>query len=215
MRPNVCQQNRMSEPEQPASLPRSVIEAICAAANARAPMPDGSIEKLHQLLADAFAKAVRRAFATPLTMADVERVEAAYRRFWTVLEELQDRDAPPPRVPVSDGSTDWEHWLTGHQYFGFKRGRRAKSDWRLIAALLAIYEAISGKRASAAQASGPTTAFLKTALHELAEQAPEEVRSHFTPPKAEALKHQLPRLRRSAMRKVSQDVRKIVGKNRG
>lgn len=202
----------MENCEPPAiDLSRSTIEAIATAANPLTALSDQTIEALRGWLAQSMTLAIRRARARPLSKSDVDRLEAAYLRFRTVLDDLQDRDDPPPLIPVADGSTDWEHWLIGHEHFGFKRGRKASSDWRLVCVLLALYEALSGKRASAAQPNGPTMRFLETALQTLADHAPAETRSNFGPPKADALKQQLPHLRDFAMRQAARQLAKFVG----
>ena len=192
-------------------LDPATLVAIVAAANPRTALSDQTIEALRGWLAQSMTLAIRRARATPLGKGDVDRLEAAYLRFRNVIDDLQDRDDPPPLIPVADGSTDWEHWLIGHQHFGFKRGRKASSDWRLVGALLALYEALSGKRASAAQANGPTMRFLETALHTLADHAPAETHSNLGPPTADALKQQLPHLRDFAMRQAARQLSKFVG----
>jgi hypothetical protein len=148
-------------------------------------------------------------------MKDVERLDSAYREFAKAIEELQDRSDPPPRMPVSDGATDWQHWLHVYQVFGFELGRRESRDWKLIGALIALYESVGGKRASAAQPDGPTMRFLRAALSELADYAAPELRSHFAPPKAEALRKQLPQIRGVGVTAASKSLAKIVTANAG
>ena len=154
------------------------------------------IEGLGRSLGDVLARAVCRARAKPLTRDDVDRLASAHDRFLSVIAELQDRDDPPDPMPRSEsGATRWSNWIAANQIFGFKRGRRESSDWRLIGALLALYETVSGVDASAAQADGPTMRYLATALAALADYAPADARNHFHPPNVEALRKQLPELR--------------------
>ena len=184
----------MSETEQPsAALSPGTIEKIVRAANAQARLSTTTVEAVRGWLSDALAGAGRRAGATALTRADVDGLEKAYTKFRNMIAALQASDDPPPQLPVSDGGwTAWDQWLIGHRNFGFRQGRPDSSDWRLIAALLALYETVSGKPASAAQPDGPTMRFL-----EFAGQALAEAGNHFRPPNAEALRKQLPELRQS------------------
>lgn len=191
----VYRASAMADPNQPLPLTAASVEAIFAAAGRSAPFAPAMIEEVRGLLDNVLKRAVRQAYAKPITKDDVDRLDAAYRRFHKVIEELQDRDHPPPGIPVSHGSTDWEHWLIDYQHFGFKVGRRESSDWKLIASLIGLYEMICSTRASAAQAKGPTMRFLRAALCELEKHAPAEIRGHFASPTVEALKQQLPRLR--------------------
>lgn len=187
----------MPDAEPPNPLPLASVEAILVAAGRSPSLAPAAIERIRRWLESELARAIRRARAAPLTKGDVDRLERRYLRFRSMIEKLQDRDDPPPQMSRSEsGVTDWEHWLSG-QLFGFKRGRRESSDWRLIAALIALYEIISERDASASQPDGPTMRFLIAALRELADYAPPELRSRFAPPNAEALKQQLPRLRES------------------
>ena len=189
----------MSENEQLDAISLGTINTIILAANPPMLLSPETTDVLRRWLAREMACAFRRAHTSRLTSADIDKFEMAYRRFCLVIEELQDRDDPPPRVPVSDGSTDWEHWMSGHQHFGFKRGRRQTSDWRTIGKLLALYETLSGKKASAAQRDGPTMRFLRIALPVIAHHAPADAPNNFTVPTADALKQQLPRLRKFAL----------------
>ena len=182
----------MPETEPPASLPHETIERIIAAAKPDANLPAETVEALRGWLFDALAGAVRRAAAIPLTRTDVAKLERAYLRFAYIIDTLQDRDDPPPRLPVREsGETEWESWIAGVSVFGFRQVRIGSTDWRLIAQLLAFYETVSGKPASAAQPDGPTLCFLETVMEELASQAPASAASHFAVPEQEALKKQL------------------------
>jgi hypothetical protein len=202
----------MSENEQRAfALSRKTLETIIGAANCCKILTAEKIAGISDWLEDEFERAVSRARKKPLAKTDVDRLSKTYRKFCDVIESLQDRTLPPPRVPVSNGSTAWEEWEEIYEQFGCIAGRRESSDWLLIGALLALYETLSGKPASASQANGPTMRFLVSALNELALYAQPDIRSNFEPPKANALKHQLPGLNRLALRQAKRQLVKIVG----
>jgi hypothetical protein len=186
----------MSNAKPPCLVPIASVKAILDAARPAESPPPEKIEATRLWLEKTLARAIKRASAKPIVMKDVERLEIAFRRFQAVIESLQDRDNPPPRVPISHGTTDWDHWLVEYHHFPFKRGRRPGTDWKPIGALLALYEVTSGRRASAAQPNGPTMRFLDASLGELAGRAPADLQSHLDPPSADALKQQLARRRR-------------------
>lgn len=191
----------MSETQQPsAALPLATIEAIIAAANARTALSPETMETLRGWLSDALAGAVRRAGAKPLTKDDVDCLETAYRTFKIAIGKLQDRNQPPPSIPVDEaGHTAWDRWLFGRRDFPAKRGRDDGRDWWLIAQLLAFYETVSGQSATAASDSSAAVSFVSMALTELAEYVPEEHRPRFDWPNAETLKKQMPFMRARAM----------------
>lgn len=146
----------------------------------------------------------------------MERLESAYVRLREVIEELQDRDDPPPQFPMSEsGWTAWDHWLVGNKHFGFPQGRRESSDWRLIAALLALYETVSGNDASAAQCDGPTMRYLKAALALLAGELPADIGKHFSSPNVEAVRKQLPGLRETAFPFEKRSLAEIISHSAG
>lgn len=141
----------------------------------------------------------------------MDRLEATYTEFRKAIADLQGSDDPPPVIPVSEsGWTEWDHWLIGHRHFGFRRGRPDGTDWRLMAALLALYETVSGHKASAAQADGPTMRFLESALRALADAG-----NQFAPPNAEALRKQMPELRASYLAMEKRALAEIISKAAG
>jgi hypothetical protein len=202
----------MSETEQPsAALPLATIEAIIRAANARTALSPETMEGLRGWLAQSVTLAIRRARATPLGKDDLDRLEAAYGKFRQAIADLQDRDDPPPQMPSSGGGwTAWDQWLIGHRHFNTRRprGQPEVRDWRFIAALLALYEMVSGQPASAANEGNETTRFLDDALSQLEQYCPPDIRERFAWPNRETLKDQMPGLRESVM----QDERQILAK---
>lgn len=197
----------MPNAKPPHPLSAASTKAILDAARPPAPPSPELIEGARRWLEAKLEQAIKRGSAQPIVTKDVDRLENAFRRFQAVIESLQDRDNPPPRIPVSEGTTDWDHWLIEYRHFPFKRGRRPSADWKLIGTLLALYEVTSGRRASAAQPNGPTSRFLVAALGELARHAPANLRTHFDPPNADALKQQLARRRRLD---ISRETKKLM-----
>jgi hypothetical protein len=174
----------------------ATLAAIAAAAKPDKPLSDETLEALRGWLADALAGAVRWAGATPLTKDDVDALETAYRAFKIAIGKLKDRNQPPPSIPVDEnGHTAWDRWIFGRRDFPAKRGRDDGRDWWLIAQLLALYETVSGKRASSASDSSPAIRFLDSALSSLADLVPEKHWPRFAPPNAETLKKQMPFMR--------------------
>lgn len=201
----------MSENEQlAAGLPAETLETILAAANCRTPFAPNVMAGLDRWLSEEWSRAIRRARTKPLTRADVELLDKAYREFLAVIDKLQDRTLPPPRIPMSNGTTEWDDWRAIYEAFGFIRGRRESCDWILIGALLALYETVTDKPASAAQTNGPTMRFLVSALAVLATQAPRDVRSNFAAPTANTLRHQLPSLRRLSLWHANRKLAKLI-----
>lgn len=181
-------------------LDAATLVAIVAAAKPRMALSDETQEALRGWLSDALAGAVRRAGAKPLTKNDVDCLETAYRTFKIAIGKLQDRNQPPPSIPVDEaGHTAWDRWIFGRRDFPAKRGRDDGRDWWLIAQLLAFYETVSGQAATAASDSSAAVSFVSMALTELAEYVPEEHRLRFDWPNAETLKKQMPFMRARAM----------------
>lgn len=194
----------------PNHLPPQSVETILAAAGRTKPHDPALIDALGRWLDDGLERAIDRARAKPLTQGDVNKLDRAYVRFRDTVQALQDRKNPPPSIPARGGETDWDCWVATHRAFGFKRGRRESVDWYLIGELIALYEVISKRRASASQSRGPTMRFLGTALSELANHAPSETRSYFATPKNGALKEQLGVLRKGYFRFLGQELSILV-----
>lgn len=93
----------------PYPLSAASAKAILDAARPAEPPPFETIEVVRRWLETILGRAIKRANAKPIVMKDVDRLETAFRKFHAVVESLQDRDNPPPRVPVSEGTNDWEH----------------------------------------------------------------------------------------------------------
>lgn len=167
-----------------------------------------AIDRLRIWLSTAFNAAAKRATQTPLCQKDVYDLRTAYDSFQSKIASLQDRDHPPPTIPVTDGATDWEHWFSA-MHIGFKLGRDDGCDWKLIAQLLAVYEAVTQGRASGARENNPTLRFLCSAIELLGLEVDMELRSYFRPPKADALRKQLPRLRGKWMRAAAKQLSEI------
>ena len=175
----------------PDRLSLESVQRILTAAGQSKPHDAASIDALGRWLDEGLDRTVGRARTKPLTQGDVNKLDRAYVRFREAVQALQDRRNPPPVIPVRDCQTDWEYWVATHRVLGFKRGRRESVDWYLVGELIALYETVSGRRASASQPRGPTMRFLETALSELADHAPAEVRSYFQSPNSGALRQQL------------------------
>lgn len=191
-------------------ISKTILDAIVREANCPKSLPPNTIEIIRNWLTEELKESIRRARRKPLTRSDVERFKKVYRKFSDVIEDLQDRTLSPPRIPFSNGLTAWDEWIEKYEHFGFIGGRRDSSDWLLIGALLAFYETLSHKTASAAQVNGPTRRFLFKAFEELAAYVPEDLRSNFVPPNAEALKRQLPRLNLLALRQAKRSLAKAI-----
>jgi hypothetical protein len=181
----------MPKPKTPSRLPPDSVERILAAARRSRPHDPALIDGLGRWLNDGLERAIDRASAKPLTKGDVNKLDRAYLRFHHAVQALQDRRNPPPLIPVSDCETDWGYWIASNLMLSFKRGRREIFDWHLIGELIAFYEIVSTRRASASQPSGPTMCFLEMALSELADHVPAEMRSYFQSPGAGVLKDNL------------------------
>lgn len=129
----------MSENEQRAvGLSKKTLETIIGAANCYKILSPEKIPGISDWLEAEFERAVSRARKKPLAKSDVDRLSKTYRKFCDVIESLQDRTLPPPRVPVSNGSTAWGEWQQKYEQFGWIAGRRDSSDWLLIGGLLAL-----------------------------------------------------------------------------
>lgn len=208
----------MPENELPTDGPSpATLEAIVAAVDARVRLSPETMEGLRLWLCDQMAHAIQRARAKPLGRGDLDRLETAYWRFREVIAELQASDDPPPELPVADGEwTAWDQWLTGHRYFDTHgpRGRPEVREWRLIGALLAFYEIISGQRATAANERNETMSFLDVALTELANYVPSDLKQKFQWPDNEALKKQMPKLRGSVMPHERRYLKSIIAERR-
>lgn len=187
----------MSQTKTPAvRLPANSVKAILSAAGATGALTPKMVEGTRQYLSDAFARASRRAMAVPLTSGDVDNLKRAYTSFRDTIECLQDRDVPPPPIPRTEsGETAWDQWLEDCDLYGSRVGRPKGCDWQLITSLLALYETVSGRRASGAQESGPTMRYLEAAVRILAEHAPTDRQKAFIAPSQGALRQQLPTLR--------------------
>jgi len=164
---------------------------------------------LDEWLAAEWAQALSRAQRKPLTKLDVVAFDKAHKAFADVIESLQDRVLAPPTIPP-ESEADWSRWKELYEQFGYSRGRRESRDWILIGALLALYETVSGSSASGAQEDGPTLRYLRAALSHLAQYAPHDVRSYFRSPEQDALRRQLPGLKRLALRQAGRKLGKIL-----
>jgi hypothetical protein len=200
----------MSDADHPFLLPTAVVAEILTAADPSYALPAHLAEPIRLWLSQEREAAVRRSNKVPLTKADVERLERAYRDFSEAIGSLQNRTLPPPLIPTSDGRTAWDDWREIYEQFGYVRGRPESSDWLLIGALLALYETVSGRSPSGAQVNGPTMRFLRPALAALAEQAPDDARSNFEAPTAEALKRQLPRMEKLSLWHAKRRLSKLM-----
>ena len=187
------------------SLPPGTIEAILHAVNRRKPLTADDLSELDGWLAVEWAQALRRARIQPLTNTDVKDFNKAHQAFVDIIERLQDRALPPPRIPTNS-EADWESWSEKYEQFGYIRGRRNNCDWLLIGALLALYEFVTEASSSGAQEDGPTMRYLETALKHLTPYAPAELRSYFQPPQKDALRKQLPSLKRLALRQATRTI---------
>jgi hypothetical protein len=177
-------------------LDATTLVAIAAAAKPDKPLSDETLEVLRGWLADALAGAVkdvaRRTQGTPLTKGEIRQLEKAHFRFKYFVDAFQNRDDPPPLLPVMDNELDpWEWWIAGVTAFGFGPGRPPETDWSLIARLLAIYETISGRECQPNTIKEGAMPFLALALKAMARNAPPEMREHFARPKQSALSKQL------------------------
>lgn len=177
-------------------LPIETVNAIWKAAASGSVPSARQMEVARAWLSRVFDRATQRAMRgtrVPLTRKDVDRLDAAYRRFRAVLISLQDRDYPPPLIPIRDGVTDWEYWI-GSNNLDFKRGRNSKYDWAMIGSLLELYEAITHKVASGADAEGPTMRFLHVTMEAFAANDP-DARHAFQCPSSDAVQDELRDLR--------------------
>lgn len=150
----------MPKPKTPNRLSPDSVERILATASRSRQYNPALIDALGRWLDDGLERAIGRASAKPLTKGDVNKLDRAYVRFRDAVQALQDRKNAPPLIPVRDCETDWEHWVAIHRALGFRRGRRESVDWHLIGELIAFYEIVSKRRASASQPRGPTMRFL-------------------------------------------------------
>jgi hypothetical protein len=137
-------------------------------------------------------------------------VKNAYRRFEGAIRGLRNHDDPPPQIPVVDGMSAWDEWIDGFRVIPFERGRQENRDWQLIAALLALYEVTSDKKA-AATFNGPTMRFLKAAFDELALTVPDKSPSYFISPNPDALRHKLPRLKKIGILAATKGLKRTLG----
>lgn len=199
----------MPEFEKPVSLPLATIEAIVTAANANAALSPESMERLRGWLSDQMTSAIRRARTRRLTKDDVKDLEDAYRVFRATINGLQDRTLPPPCIP-EEWVAALDEWREIYQQFGRDRGAPPTRDWLLIGALVALYEAVSGEDAVVSADRNPTMQFLDAALSELVEHAPPELRNKLDWPNGEALKKQMPGLRRAAIHVAGRRLAKII-----
>ncbi len=212
----LCQKRyHMSDLKSLPALPAASVHAILDVARQPIPRTPAIIDALSQWLSDWMVHAIQRGGAKPLTMQDVNRLDGAYRRFHEVVQELQDRRNPPPKIPCIDLKTDWEFWITTNKAIGFKRGRPESVDWQLIGELIALYEAISPTPASASQENGPTMRFLKRSLQELEKHAPPADGSNFQCPKVGALRPQLKRLRTGYLVFLKHEILELIESSAG
>lgn len=201
----------MPDAKPPAALPPATVEAILTAASPSTRLSPTQEEAVSGWLSEEWNRAIRRARTEPLSRDDVNRFDRAYASFRAVIEDLQNRTLAPPRIPAPNGTTAWDDWREIYEQFGFIGGRGQSADWLLIGALLALYETVSGRAASASQPSGPTMRFLDSAMREMANHAPPELRSYFACPKVDALKKQLPGLNRLALWHAKRQLGKAIG----
>ena len=112
-----------------------------------------------------------------VTQAEADALEKAQARLRQLVEELQDRANPPPRLTPypstpNDKSTALDLWLTPYRFPGLP-GRRAAYDWQWIARLLAFYELAFGREVKASpkgenqRKPHPALRFLNAALREV------------------------------------------------
>lgn len=204
----------MPDAKPPLSLSATSAKAILDAARPSVPPPPEVVEATRRWLAESLEHAVCRVRAKPLSQRDVERLDNAYLRFRYVIQDLQDRQYPPPLIPTKECQTDWDYWLATHRAVKSKRGQRAKVDWHFIGELIALYEATSKRNASASQPRGPTMCFLTTVSNELQDYVPEDVRSYFQAPKIGVLGQNLDVLRRGYFRFLREELASMIDDSR-
>ena len=171
-------------------LPAASVDAILAAIPRCNPQSPEAVERLRGWLGRAADRAMTRS-RRPVIKSDVDRLEKAYRKLCSEIDQLQDRISPPPNIRGQPNSEALEEWIDLYRVFTIKRGRPESSDWELICALLALYEVTSELEASAARQTSPTMRFLKAALVELSNLVPPDARGHFAVPNVAAVRQHL------------------------
>lgn len=204
----------MPDAKPPYPLSATSAKTILEAARpAVTPSPE-MIEATRRWLEESLENAVCRVRAKPLSQKDVYRLDRAYLRFRYVIQDLQDRQYPPPLIPTKECQTDWDYWLTTHRAIQSKLGPSYKVDWQLIGELIALYEVTSKRNASGSKAGGPTMHFLDAALKELQNYVPVKERSYFQAPGIGVLRENLDNLHKGYFRFLREELNSLI-ENRG
>jgi len=111
---------------------------------------------------------VRKAPLLPhISTLDVKAVEAAHARFDALLRSLENTSSPPPSLDWQKNesgraSNPWTRWID--RLYWVTDGRDELYNWPAIGKILAIYQVVYGRAASATSEDGPTMRFLGRCL---------------------------------------------------
>lgn len=170
----------VEEPSTSSPGPRDGAEAaarVLGAVDLPVVLDEKTLERLIAVLGEhLLLHGDRKQSSNRVTQREAEAVEKALSRLCQLIENLQDRSNPPPRLTPDprDGrgtSTPLDYWLTPYR-FRELGGPPSVHDWPWITRLLAIYELAFGRPPKASpkgenqKKPHPTLRFLDAALQE-------------------------------------------------
>lgn len=193
----------------------SILHAVVSEEKMRLVVPSDKIEHIASVsrwLQRCFDQASKRNEKPKPTAQQIALFERAYSDFLSILSKLQDTNDPPPLLTEvgESGNNEWGYWIAPYR-FKTPAGRPRIHDWRLISQVLAAFEFIYARPASASQEDGPTMRFLEAVFVAYGQTGIKSDKpTALSSPSHEAFKKRLPELKENGLALATKILRKSL-----